>query len=262
VRLAIPSPASSGVVWTVLNRCAGNIRGRASVRGLSAEIDPDAQSSFALQLYWFFSQFQLWIPVWIVYLTLEQGFSPDTSDPSGRAVPAGYRRLGGADGAFADRYGRSVSLGVGGICFGVAVLLFAFATSFPLLLVSFMTWSFAADVHDGADNAVPLRHAQGVEPLGRVRSTGRGRGQALIWAGVGVATLLGGPIASLTDTRVTIFAGAVTCMITAVIGFLISDPPRETAAAARIVVSEIDRSRVPRALAPTGDSGRSSFSPG
>lgn len=28
-----------------------------------------------LSLFWFLREFQLWIPVWIVYLTLERGFS-------------------------------------------------------------------------------------------------------------------------------------------------------------------------------------------
>jgi MFS family permease len=53
-----------------------------------------------------------------------------------------------------------------------------------------------------------------------------GRGIALAWAGIGFATLLGGPVADLTSTRFTIFVGAATCLVTAAAAFAVWEPPR------------------------------------
>ncbi|HEX6032378.1 MAG TPA: hypothetical protein VFY90_13180, partial [Tepidiformaceae bacterium] len=39
-----------------------------------------------LYLYWFLRDFHLWIPVWIVFLTVERGFSlTDVTGAEGRA---------------------------------------------------------------------------------------------------------------------------------------------------------------------------------
>ena len=51
-----------------------------------------------------------------------------------------------------------------------------------------------------------------------------GRGTALSWAGAGVATFLGGPVAAITSTEVTIYIGAATCVATAFIAFAMKEP--------------------------------------
>jgi predicted MFS family arabinose efflux permease len=52
-----------------------------------------------------------------------------------------------------------------------------------------------------------------------------GRGVALGWAGVGIATAFGGPVAALSSTRATIFVGAATCLLTAAVAIAIWEPP-------------------------------------
>ncbi len=193
-----------------------------------------------LQLYWFLSQFQLWIPVWIVYLTLQRGFSLTEVTGAEGLFLVGAVLLEVPTGAFADRYGRSRSLTIGALCFSASVLIFAVATSFPVLLASFILWSFATTFMNGADMALlfdTLRVAGREEEYEHLS----GRGNALMWAGVLAATLLGGPVAALTDIRFTIFAGAATCLLTALVASIIADPPHERAAAGRPPIRSLIR---------------------
>lgn len=52
-----------------------------------------------------------------------------------------------------------------------------------------------------------------------------GRGSALGWAGGGIATLLGGPVAAFVDPRFTMFFGAGTCVLAAVLALALWEPP-------------------------------------
>lgn len=177
-----------------------------------------------LYLFWFLRDFQIWIPVWIVFLTIEKGFSLTQVTGAEGLFLVGVVALEVPTGAVADRWGRSTSLGLGALCLGVAVLLFAFATTFPLLLTSFMLWSLASTLMSGADMALlydTLRETRDEDSFERLA----GRGIACTWAGAGIATLAGGPVAALLDIRATIFIGAGTCAVTAAIAFLLYEPP-------------------------------------
>lgn len=177
-----------------------------------------------LQLFWFLREFQLWIPVWIVFLTLEQGFSFTQVASAEGLFLLGVLVLEVPTGAVADRYGRKISIAAGAFCLGGSVLIFAFATTFPILLASFMLWSVASTLMSGADMALLFDTLKGA---GRDHEYERiaGRGTALSWAGVGFATLLGGPVAALTSTAFTIYAGAATCVLTGLIALAIHEPP-------------------------------------
>lgn len=58
-----------------------------------------------LSLFWFLREFQLWIPVWIVYLTLERGFSFSQVTAAEALFLIGVLVLEVPTGAVADRYG-------------------------------------------------------------------------------------------------------------------------------------------------------------
>ena len=174
--------------------------------------------------YWFLREFQLWIPVWIVFLTIDRGFSLTQVTSAEGLFLIGVLLLEVPTGAVADRYGRSRSMGLGAIALGVAVLIFAFTSSFTILLMSFLTWSVASALMSGADMALLF---DTLKAVGREDEYERyaGRGLALTWAGVGVATMLGGPVAAVLDARATIFIGAATCLATAAVAFSIWEPP-------------------------------------
>ena len=177
-----------------------------------------------LLAYWFLRDFQLWIPVWIVFLTIDRGFSLTQVTSAEGLFLIGVLILEVPTGAIADRYGRSKSMALGAFVLGLSVLVFAFTTSFTILLVSFLMWSVASALMSGADMALLF---DTLKAAGRDSEYERlaGRGSALSWAGVGIATFLGGPVAAIFDTRVTIFVGAATCLLTAAVALAIWEPP-------------------------------------
>ncbi|MBA4179945.1 MAG: hypothetical protein C0506_05085 [Anaerolinea sp.] len=185
-----------------------------------------------LYAYWFMRDFQLWIPVWIVFLTIEKGFSLTQVTLAEGLFLVGVICLEVPTGAVADKWGRSRSMALGALCLGGAVLIFAFTESFALLVASFLLWSVAQTLMSGADMALlfdTLRAAGDDARYERVL----GRGHALNWAAAGIATLLGGPVAALLDIRATIFLGAGTCLLTALLALALWEPPRKAAAAPR-----------------------------
>lgn len=183
-----------------------------------------------LSAFWFLRDFQLWIPVWIVFLTEERGFSLTQVTAAEGLFLAGMVSLEVPTGAVADRWGRSRSLALGALTLAASVLIFAFTTSFPVLLASFLLWSLAAALMSGADMALlfdTLKHDGRDSEFERFA----GRGMAMSWAGAGIATLLGGPVAALTDIRTTIFIGAATCLGAMVLALAIHEPAHSPKAA-------------------------------
>lgn len=178
-----------------------------------------------LSLFWFLREFQLWIPVWIVYLTLERGFSFSQVTAAEALFLIGVMVLEVPTGAVADRYGRRVSLGLGALSLASSVTIFAFTTSPVVLFASFAWWAVATTLMSGADLALLF---DTLKAAGREAEYERlaGRGQAIEWAGVGLATLFGGPVAAVLDIRATILFGAATCVVAAVTALLLVEPPR------------------------------------
>jgi MFS family permease len=182
-----------------------------------------------LYAYWFLQYFQLWIPVWIVFLTVEQGFSLTAVTSAEGLYLIAVVALEIPTGAVADRWGRSRSMALGALCLALAILIFAFTTSYLVLLASFMVWSLAHTLMSGADKALLY---DTLKEEGRPADYERlaGRASALSYAGLGIATFAGGPVAALLDIRATIFMGAATCVVTAFIALAIHEPPRVTPA--------------------------------
>jgi MFS family permease len=175
--------------------------------------------------YWFLQDFQLWIPVWIVFLTIERGFSLTQVTMAEGLYLVGVLILEVPTGAVADRWGRSKSMALGAFLLGGAVLIFAFTTSFAILMASFLLWSVAHALMSGADNALLF---DTLKASGRESEYEKvaGRGIAAHWGGAGVATLLGGPVAAFTDVRMTIFIGAATCVAASLIALSLWEAPR------------------------------------
>lgn len=177
-----------------------------------------------LNAFWFLRDFHLWLPIWIVFLTVQRGFSLTEVTTAEGLFLVGVVLLEVPTGAVADRWGRSRSLALGALALGLAIFLFAFISNFAILLASFLLWSVASTLMSGADMALlfdTLKHS------GRDGEYERraGRGTALSWAGAAFATLAGGPIAAATSLRVTIFAGVVTCLVLAVVALCLREVP-------------------------------------
>jgi len=180
-------------------------------------------------LYRFLRDAQVWIPVWVVFLTLEQGFSlAEVTGADGLYFLATVL-LEVPTGAVADRWGRSMSVGLGCLVMVFALVTFAFATSFAVMLGSFMLWALAAALMSGADLALLY---DSLQALGREDEYERhaGRGEAAVWIGVAAATAIGGPLAVLTSIRFTIFVGAGVYLLAAVTAFLMVEAPHRAQA--------------------------------
>ena len=86
----------------------------------------------------FLREAQIWIPVWIVFLIIDQGFSLTQIGIAEACFLIGLTVLEVPTGAIADRYGRSISLTLGILAMIASILVFAFTTSFAIMLICFM----------------------------------------------------------------------------------------------------------------------------
>ena len=94
-------------------------------------------------LYRFLMEFQLWWPIWVVYLQVKRGLSLTQITLMDAPFFVLIVLAEVPTGAIADRFGRRFSLVLGSSLFAVAVFIFAIADSYPVLLLSYGTWGLA-----------------------------------------------------------------------------------------------------------------------
>lgn len=110
----------------------GNVRDRETARFRS-----NVSKSY---MYAFLMQFMLWLPIWVLYLRDERGFS--LTQITLLDIPF-FLLIVFAEvptGAVADRFGRKVSLMLGSGLFAVALAVFGVASSFVVILISYFVW--------------------------------------------------------------------------------------------------------------------------
>ena len=181
-----------------------------------------------IRLYYAFRllrEFQIWIPVWVVYLTIDRGISLSQFSVAEGLFLLALTLLEVPTGAVADRWGRKFSLALGAASMGIALTLFALADSYAILLASFMIWAIAETLMSGADLALLY---DSLKVMNREDEYERhaGRGEAALWLGAGVATAIGAPIAQVLSAQHTIFIGAATMGVTAAFALAMHEPPR------------------------------------
>src|SRR5688500_4464647 len=104
-------------------------------------------------LFHTFLNLQLWWPIWIIYLTEERGLT--LAQVTLIDVPFWLciilLQVPGA--ALADRFGRKPTLIGAALLFSVAIVFFGLATSFWLLLVSYLIWGVGFSLLWGTESA-------------------------------------------------------------------------------------------------------------
>jgi len=177
--------------------------------------------SYAFQ---FLQSFQLWWPIWVLYLTDTRGFS--LTQVSGlealfwvvivlSEVPTG---------AVADRFGRKTSLMLGAICVTAAVVVFGVASNYWIVLASYVAWAFGLTFQSGADSALTF---ESLRAVGRERDYPRvaGVGLGIFSLGTLAGMLAGAPLAASTNLAFPILMSAGIAFLALLVAATYREPP-------------------------------------
>lgn len=128
-------------------------------------------------------------------------------------------------GAVADRFGRRATFWIGLIIEGSGVAMFAFASSFPILLVSYVLWSSGLSFRSGNDQAY-LYDTLASGHRSEEFSERTGIYGALTTAAFTISGIAGAWLASLTTLQVPMVLGIVPFISAAVCLAFMQEPPR------------------------------------
>jgi MFS family permease len=167
--------------------------------------------------------FQLWTPVWVVFLQ-QRGL---TLGQLGLLDAIAWLLIAAAEiptGVVADTWGRKTSLLVGAACHGIGVLGLLTEVLSPAFLVCFFIWGLSMTFWSGANDALvydSLR-ADGLQAT-FVRVNAR---WSLVAQASGMAAGLGGSFVAAIDIRLAFIITAAACLLAIGVGLTFREPPR------------------------------------
>ena len=184
-----------------------------------------------LRVYYLFygaTGFLIWMPIWMIYLIDGRGMSITQVAAMESIFWITIVIAEVPTGAIADRWGRRISLCLGGCGFTIASIFFAFSSSYEMLAVCYAIMALAMTLHSGAGHALLF---DTLRQLGRTNEYEKhvGRSEALSFAAMVAAMLLGGPLAALVGFTNTILIGVAPMAASAAIALLLREPPRHEA---------------------------------
>jgi len=174
-------------------------------------------------LYRFLMSFQLWWPIWVIYLQKQRGLSLTQITLLDTPFFLLVVLAEVPTGAIADRFGRRVSLMLGSSLFAVAVFIFGIADNYAIILLSYTAWGLAQTFQSGADAAILY---DSLKRIGREDDFQRinGRLWALTSAAVLIAILIGAPIAQATSYSFPIILSAFIAIAALPVAFSMHEP--------------------------------------
>ncbi|GBD23371.1 hypothetical protein HRbin29_01037 [bacterium HR29] len=171
------------------------------------------------------THFQLWLPIWVVYLTDERGFSLTQVTALDAPFWALMVLLEVPTGAVADRWGRKVSLSLGALLYTVTIVGFGLAATYWLVLASYLLWAVAWTLFSGADAAFLY---DSLKAMGREAEYQKLYGRA--WAVDSVASvvglLIGAPLAAATTLWFPIVLSGAFIFLAWLVTLTMREPPR------------------------------------
>ena len=195
-------------------------------------------------LFQFFLNLQLWWPIWIIYLTEERGFTlgqvtlldvPFWLSIVALQIPAA---------AIADRWGRKPTLVAAACALTAAVTVFGLATSFQVILVSYLIWGIGFALLFGTESAFLY---DTLKALGREEDYPRvyGRAWGLLTAAALAGTLLGAPVAAATNLSFPIVLSGGLAFLAVLVAATFTEPAPEARTAhrltyGRVIVDSVD----------------------
>lgn len=171
----------------------------------------------------FLQSFQLWWPIWVLYLTDTRGFS--LTQVSGLEalfwVVIVFAEV--PTGAVADRFGRRTSLMLSAASTTAAILVFGLATNYWIVLVSYVAWGFGLTFQSGADSALVF---ESLKAVGRERDYQRvaGVGWGIFSLGTLAGMLAGAPIAAATDLAFPILLSSAIAFMALLMAATMKEP--------------------------------------
>jgi len=171
----------------------------------------------------FLHSFQLWWPIWVIYLTDLRGFSLTQVSVLEALFWVVIVLSEVPTGAVADRFGRKTSLVLAAACTTLAVLVFGLATNYWIVLVSYVAWGFGLTFQSGADSALVF---ESLKAVGREHDYRRvaGVGWAIFSLGTLAGMLLGAPLATVTDLSFPIVLSAAIAFLTVIVALTLKEP--------------------------------------
>ncbi len=179
-------------------------------------------------LFYAASGFLIWLPIWVIYLQEFRGMSLTQIATIESIFWLTVVVAEVPTGAVADRWDRRVSLVMGGACFCVGSVVFAFSSTYVVRLAAYVVVGIATTLYSGAGHALVY---DTLRQMGRTDEYEKhiGRSEALTFASLLVATLLGGPLVALVGYSATIFLGAIAMGVAGCIALFLREPPRSEA---------------------------------
>lgn len=146
-------------------------------------------------------------------------------------------------GAVADRFGRRASFALGLLMEGSGVMLFAFASNFPLLLVSYVLWSSGFSFRSGNDQAY-LYDTLATEGRSAEFPSRAGVLNALTTASFMTAGIAGGWIAEATSLQIVMLVGALPYVLGGLTVAAMQEPPRVVGAQGHLPYAQTLRAAI------------------
>ena len=204
------------------------------------------------------SGFLIWMPIWVIYLQEFRGMSLTQISTIESLFWLTVVLAEVPTGAVADRWGRRTSLVMGGACFCLGSVVFAFSSTYVVLLAAYVMVAIAITLYSGAGHALIY---DTLRQTGRTRDYEKhiGRSDAMAFGSMLIATLLGGPLVALVGYSVTILLGAIAMGVAGCIALLLREPPRSESEISSLQVSEAGTNGTGDQSGRTGqtDEGRS-----
>ena len=191
-------------------------------------LSPDRQDyeaniwkSYAFQ---FLYSFQLWWPIWVIYLTDYRGFSLTQVGTLEALFWIVIILSQLPTGLIADRFGRKLSLMLAGVFTTAAILVFGVASNYWIVLVSYVAWGIGLTFASGADAALVF---DSLKAVGKEQHYQRvaGIGWGMFSLGTLAGLLAGAPLAAVTNLSFPVVISSVTCALTIVVAWSFTEPP-------------------------------------
>src|SRR6266508_3614943 len=191
-------------------------------------------------LFNFFLNFQLWWPIWIIYLKEGRGLTQAQVTLIDVPFWLSIVLLQIPAAALADRWGRRPALIASATAFAIAITLFGLAASFPPLLLSYLVWGVAFSLFNGTESAFLY---DSLNAMGRSEEYQHiyGRAWAINMVAAVAGTLIGAPLADATSLPFPIVLSGGIAGLAALTALTFREPPRPTAALVRPSYADIIR---------------------